>query len=142
MARFTNLPLAVRLAAAFGVQLIALALVTLLAFEAFGSFKAEVKGLAARDVRAVSISGQVGQQVQAIGLLAAEHVFDPASRGRAAAEVERDRTRVERGMAELRALAGSDPNVRAFVSQEQAWDEQLDAALASSSRELYLREIS
>jgi hypothetical protein len=75
MPRFANLPLAVRLAAAFGLQLIALALVTLLAFEAFGSFKSEVRGLAERDVRAVSIAGQAGQKVQAIGRLAAEHLY-------------------------------------------------------------------
>jgi hypothetical protein len=53
------------------VKAVALLLVTLLAFEAFGSFKHEVKGLSARDVRA----GKVGQRVQSIGRLAAEHLY-------------------------------------------------------------------
>jgi methyl-accepting chemotaxis protein len=105
MSRFASLPLAVRLAAAFGLQLVALALVTLLAFEAFGSFKHEVRGLAERDVRAVSVAGQVGQQVQAIGRLAAEHVYvydgDLAAQDRIAAEIERTGTLARRGTDEL-----------------------------------------
>jgi methyl-accepting chemotaxis protein len=149
MARFANLPLAVRLAAAFGLQLVALALVTLLAFEAFGSFKHEVQGLASRDVRAVSLAGQIGQQVQAIGRLAAEHVYvydgDARNQDRIAGEIKRTADRAQRETAELGALV----DARAFTAQERAWHERLDAALArsragdrSGSRDIYAREVS
>src|SRR5690242_14934150 len=146
MSRFSSLPLAVRLAAAFGLQLIALALVTLLAFEAFGSFKHEVRGLASRDVRAVSLAGQVGQQVQATGRLAAEHVYgDPREQRRIAAEIKRTAAEAQRETDELAALT----DVRAFTVQERAWHKQLDAAVARSAagdpagaREIYAREVA
>ena len=110
MARFANLPLAVRLAAAFGLQLVALALVTLLAFEAFGSFKQEVRGLASRDVRAVSLAGQIGQKVQAVGRLAAEHVYvyDGDLRNQERIEAEIKRSSVSRcARADVRLISAS-----------------------------------
>ena len=87
-------------------------LVTLLAFEAFGSFKHEVRGLAERDVRAVSVAGEVGQQVQSIGRLAAEHLYvydgDPRAQDRIAAEIKRIAGRAERRTAELGTLIADD----------------------------------
>lgn len=149
MARFANLPLAVRLAAAFGLQLIALGLVTLLAFEAFGSFKREVRALASRDVRAVSLAGQIGQKVQAVGRLAAEHVYvydgDVGNQDRIEAEIKRTSALAQRETDELGALV----DAAAFTRQERAWHERLDATLAASragdrsgSRRIYAREVS
>ena len=55
MSRFANLPLAVRLAAAFGLQAVALLLVTVLALDAFGMFRDEVDELSdARRPRGVA----------------------------------------------------------------------------------------
>ncbi|WP_053227188.1 methyl-accepting chemotaxis protein [Solirubrobacter soli] len=149
MSRFASLPLAVRLAAAFGLQLVALALVTLLAFEAFGSFKQEVRGLASRDVRAVSLAGQIGQQVQATGRLATEHIYvydgDVGEQDRIAAEINRTAAVAQRETDELSTLV----DAHAFTTEEHAWHQRLDAAIArsragdrSGARDIYTREVS
>src|SRR3954470_10954709 len=139
MSRFANLPLAVRLAAAFGLQAVALLLVTLLAFEAFGSFKHEVKGLSERDVRAVSLAGEVGQQVQSIGRLAAEHVYvhagDLAAQDRVAAEAKASIADATKDAAELAALTQGNANMAAFSAQATIWGKDLNEALARSRAE-------
>ena len=65
MSRFANLPIAVRLGAAFGLLALALLAVTLIAVHAFGTFRDDTQKLADRDVRAVAVAGELGQNVQA-----------------------------------------------------------------------------
>jgi methyl-accepting chemotaxis protein len=139
VSRFANLPLAVRLGAAFGLQAVALLLVTLLALEAFGSFKHEVAGLSVRDVRAVSLAGEVGQRVQSIGRLAAEHLYvydgDLSNEDRIAAEVKASVDDATKNATELGALVEDNPNVAAFSAKATAWGKLLNAALARSRAE-------
>jgi HAMP domain-containing protein len=159
MSRFANLPLAVRLAAAFGLQAIALLLVTLLAFEAFGSFKHEVKGLSERDVRAVSLAGKVGQEVQSIGRLAAEHLYvydgDLKNEDRIAGEVKASIDQATKEATELGSLTKGNAHMATFSEEATTWGKSLDEALVrsraetvsgaddrSGSRDLYTGKVS
>src|SRR3954451_20382283 len=139
MSRFANLPLAVRLAAAFGMQAVALLLVTLLAFDAFGSFNHEIKGLSRRDVRAVSLAGEVGQQVQSIGRLATEHLYvydgDLENQDRIAAEARASIADATKDAAELSALTKGNAAMAAFSAQATTWGKDLDEALTRSRAE-------
>jgi methyl-accepting chemotaxis protein len=139
MSRFANLPLAVRLAAAFGLQAVALLLVTLLAFEAFGSFKHEIRGLSERDVRAVSLAGEVGQQVQSIGRLAAEHLYvydgDLKNEDRIAAEAKASIADATKDATQLAALTKGNANMETFSAQATVWGKDLNEALTRSRAE-------
>jgi methyl-accepting chemotaxis protein len=75
MSRFANLPLAARLGAAFGLLAIALLLVTVTAVRVFGQFGHDTDRLAHDKVRAVVLAGDLGQRVQAVGQLTAEHLY-------------------------------------------------------------------
>ena len=75
MSRFANLPIAVRLGAAFGLLALALLAVTLLATRAFGTFHDDTQRLEQRDVRALAVAGQLGQDLQGIGRETADHLY-------------------------------------------------------------------
>ena len=76
MSRFANLPLAVRLGTAFGLQAVALLLVTVLALAGLRLVPERgPRRCRQRDVRAVSLAGEVGQHVQSIGRLTTEHLY-------------------------------------------------------------------
>src|SRR4051812_12128827 len=139
MSRFANLPLAVRLAAAFGLQAFALLLVTVLALNAFGSFRDDVRGLSTRDVRAVSLAGEVGQHVQSIGRLATEHLYvydgDLKSQDQIAARIKTMSADAQGDAKQLAALLHSDPNIVSFSEQATIWGHALDQALAKSRAE-------
>jgi hypothetical protein len=139
MSRFANLPLAVRLATAFGAQAIALLLVTLLALNAFGTFGAGVQELSRRDVRAVSLAGEVGQHVQSIGRLATEHLYvydgDVKTRDRIATQIEAMATTAQGDAKQLTALTKGNPHMANFSEQVLAWDKALNMALTRSRAE-------
>ena len=90
MSRFANLPLAARLGAAFGLLAVALLLVTVTAVRVFGQFEHDTDGLA-HDNAAV-LAGDLGQRVQAVGRLTAEHLYvydgDLESQDRIAARID------------------------------------------------------
>jgi methyl-accepting chemotaxis protein len=159
MSRFANLPLAARLAAAFGLQAIALLLVTALALQAFGTFRHQVGELSSRDVRAVSLAGEVGQHVQSIGRLSAEHLYvydgDVKTQDQIAAKIAAMGTDAQGNAKELAALVKGNPHMASFTDQVLVWDKALNAALArsraesvsgaddrSGSRDLYTEQIS
>jgi methyl-accepting chemotaxis protein len=75
MSRFANLPLSVRLGTAFGLLAVALVAVTAIAVSVFHSFDGDVNDLARRNVRATVIAGDLGQRVQGVGQLTAEHLY-------------------------------------------------------------------
>jgi methyl-accepting chemotaxis protein len=159
MSRFANLPLAVRLAAAFGLQAIALLLVTVLALQAFGTFRHEVHALSTQNVRAVSLAGEVGQHVQSIGRLSTEHLYvydgDLKAQDRLATQIEAMGTDAEGDAKQLAALAEGNPHMASFTKQVLAWDKALNTALTrsraesvsgtddrSGSRDIYTGQIS
>jgi nitrogen fixation/metabolism regulation signal transduction histidine kinase len=139
ISRFANLPLAVRLAAAFGLQAVALLLVTVLALNAFGNFRNEVHGLSTYDVRAVSLAGEVGQHIQSIGRLATEHLYvydgDLKSQDQIAARIKTMSADAQGDAKQLAALLESDPNIESFSEQATVWGHALDEALAKSRAE-------
>ena len=118
MSRFASLPLAVRLAAAFGLQAVALIVVTVLALNALGTFRAEVHDLAETDVRAVSAAGEVGQYVQAIGRMSTEHLYvhagDTAAQQALAAEIEELRADAQADADRLRTLVRGNAQMARF----------------------------
>src|SRR4051794_22994157 len=75
MSRLANLPIAVRLGAAFGLLALALLATTLLATRAFGVFHDDTERLEQRDVRALAVAGQLGQDLQGAGRETAEHLY-------------------------------------------------------------------
>src|ERR1700754_4224435 len=75
MSRFANLPLAVRLGTAFGLLAVALVAITAISVNVFSSFDNDVDDLANQHVRATVIAGDLGQRVQAVGQLTAEHLY-------------------------------------------------------------------
>jgi methyl-accepting chemotaxis protein len=75
MSRFANLPLAVRLGTAFGLLAVALVAITAISVSVFRSFDDDVDRLAGDDVRATVLAGDLGQRVQAVGQLTAEHLY-------------------------------------------------------------------
>jgi methyl-accepting chemotaxis protein len=139
MSRFANLPLAVRLAAAFGLQAAALLLVTVLALNAFGTFGDAVDELSTRDVRAVTLAGQIGQDVQSIGRLATEHLYvydgDLKSQDQIAARIKPMNTEAQGEAKQLAALLADDPNIASFSEQATSWGNALNTALAKSRAE-------
>ncbi len=74
MSRFANLPIAVRLGVAFGLLALSLLTITLLATRAFAIFHDDTQRLEQRDVRALAIAGQLGQDLQGTGRETAEHL--------------------------------------------------------------------
>ena len=124
MSRFANLPLAVRLAAAFGLQAVALLLVTLLAFEAFGSFKHEVKGSPRGCARSRSPARSARRSSRSAGSRPSTSTSTTATwhQDRIAAEVKAiDRAARRRSAAELGALTKGDPNMATFSEQATTW---------------------
>jgi methyl-accepting chemotaxis protein len=134
-------------------------LVTVLALQAFSSFKHELDGLSNRDVRAVSLAGEVGQHVQAIGRLATEHIYvydgDLASQDRIAKQIEEMGSDAQADAAKLAALAEGNPNMTAFTKQVLPWSKELRQAIAASraetvrnaedrsgSRDIYTKQVS
>src|SRR5688572_9243308 len=75
MSRLANLPIAVRLGAAFGLLAIAMLAIALLATHAFGTFRDDTQRLSDRDVRALAVAGQLGQDLQGAGREAVEHLY-------------------------------------------------------------------
>jgi methyl-accepting chemotaxis protein len=75
MPRFANLPLAARLGAAFGLLAAALVAITLISVNLFHTFDDRVGELSSQDVRAVALAGDLGQRVQAVGRLTADHLY-------------------------------------------------------------------
>ena len=75
MPRLANLPIAVRLGAAFGLLALALLAITLTATHAFGTFRDDTHQLAHRDVRALAVAGRLGQDLQGAGRETAEHLY-------------------------------------------------------------------
>ena len=75
MSRLANLPIAVRLGVAFGLLAVALLVITLLATRAFGVFHDDTQKLEERDVQALAIAGQLGQDLQGVGRETAEHLY-------------------------------------------------------------------
>jgi methyl-accepting chemotaxis protein len=159
MSRFANLPLAVRLATAFGAQAIALLLVTVLALNAFGTFRAGVHELSTQDVRAVSLAGKVGQHLQSIGRLTTEHLYvydgDLKTQDRIAAQIETMGTDAQNDADQLRALVKGNPRITSFTEQVLAWQKAQNTALRrsraesvsgsddrSGSRDIYIAQIS
>jgi methyl-accepting chemotaxis protein len=139
MSRFANLPLAVRLAAAFGLQAAALLLVTVLALDAFGTFRDEARSLSEHDVRAVSLASEVGQNVQVIGRLATEHLYvndgDVESQDQLAARIKTMNAAAQRDAEQLAALVGDNPQIESFSEQAKIWSNQLGKALVASRAE-------
>jgi methyl-accepting chemotaxis protein len=139
MSRFANLPLAVRLAAAFGLQAAALLLVTVLALNAFGTFGHAVDELSTRDVRAISLAGEVGQNVQSIGRLATEHLYvydgDLKSQDQIAARIKTMNADAQGEVKQLAALVAGDPNIESFSEQATIWGNALNKALTESRAE-------
>ena len=136
MSRFASLPLAVRVATAFGLQAIALIVVTVLALNALGTFRAEVHDLAETDVRAVSLAGEVGQYVQAIGRLSTEHLYvhagDSAAQQALAAEIEELRADAQADAVRLRTLVRGNTQMARFDELVGPWNEALTKALELS----------
>jgi methyl-accepting chemotaxis protein len=139
MSRFANLPLAVRLAAAFGLQAAALLLVTVLALNAFGTSSDAIGEISARDVRAVSLAGEVGQNVQSIGRLATEHLYvydgDLKSQDQIAARIKTMNADAQSEAKQLAELVAGDPNLASFSEQATIWSNVLNEALAASRAE-------
>jgi methyl-accepting chemotaxis protein len=75
MSRLANLPIAVRLGAGFGLLAVAMLAITLLATHAFGSFRDDTQRLSDRDVRALAVAGQLGQNLQGAGRETVEHLY-------------------------------------------------------------------
>ncbi len=139
MSRFANLPLAVRLAIAFGVQAVALVVVTVLALSTFSHASEQVDGLSTRNIRAVSLAGEVGQHVQSIGHLAAEHLYvfdgDLQTQDEIAKKIKDMRIDSEGDAAQLAALVKGNPHMTEFLRQRNVWNKAMDSALAKSRAE-------
>ena len=76
MSRLANLPIAARLGAAIRPpRSRACWPITLTAVQAFGTFRDDTQKLADRDVRAVAVAGELGQDVQGVGREAVEHLY-------------------------------------------------------------------
>src|ERR687897_3820766 len=75
MSRLANMPIAARLGAGFGLLALAMLAITILATQAFGTFKADTQRLSDRDVRSLAVAGELGQNLQGAGREAVEHLY-------------------------------------------------------------------
>jgi methyl-accepting chemotaxis protein len=142
MPRFANLPLAVRIGSAFGLLAVALVAITVISVNLFNSFDGRVAELADNDVRAVALAGDLGQRVQAVGRLTADHLYvydgDLKNQDRIAQTLG---TLANGAIADGKKLAplvkGSDAEAPYddFNTAVQAWGTSVRKALALSRKE-------
>jgi methyl-accepting chemotaxis protein len=162
MPRFSNLPIAARLGAAFGLLALALLALTLLSTRAFGVFHAEVEGLEARDVRALAVAGRLGQDLQGVGRETADHLYVQDGDLKAQDEIQREisdlagRTRSDAAaLSELLAGTAAEAPARELTAHATTWTALVEDAVRRSraetlsgaeertgSRELYTEKIS
>ena len=139
MPRFAHLPLAVRLAAAFALQAVALLLVAVLALNAFGDFSADTDELAERDVRAVSLAGEIGQHWQLMSRLAADHLYvhdgDLKAQDGIAKTIAENHKDSSADATELAKLMPESAELARVQREAAAWKRNLDKALELSRAE-------
>ena len=112
----------------------------MIALNAFGTFRADADELAERDVRAVSLAGEVGQHWQLMGRLAAEHLYvldgDLKAQDGIAERHRGERQGLERGLRRSsRSWSPATRSSRACSSDADAWRTHLEQALELSRAE-------
>ncbi len=162
MSRLANLPIAARLGAGFGLLALAMLAITLTAVQAFGTFRDDTQKLSDRDVRALAVAGELGQDVQGAAREAVEHLYvydgDIASQDNTQADVEAMLKQTKAESAELtKLLAGTPAAAQAttIATASDAWSAKVTEAVKRSrqetvdnveerdgSRTLYVEEIS
>ena len=162
MSRLANLPIAARLGAGFGLLALAMLAITLTAVQAFGTFRDDTQKLSDRDVRALAVAGELGQDVQGAGREAVEHLYvydgDLASQDKIQADAEAMLKQTKAESAELtKLLAGTPAAAQAakIAKASDAWSAKVTEAVKRSrqetvdnveerdgSRKLYVEEIS
>ncbi|MBE2316222.1 methyl-accepting chemotaxis protein [Solirubrobacter sp. CPCC 204708] len=75
MSRLSNLPIAARLGAGFGLLAVAMLAITLTAMQAFGTFRDDAQRLSDRDVRSLAAAGSLAQDLQGVGRETVEHLY-------------------------------------------------------------------
>ena len=136
MSRLANLPIAARLGAGFGLLALALLAITLTAVQAFGTFRDDTQKLSDRDVRALAVAGELGQDVQGAGREAVEHLYvydgDLASQDKMQADVEAMLKQTKAESAELtKLLAGTPATAQAtkIATASDAWSAKVTEAV-------------
>src|SRR4051794_32251182 len=142
MSRFANLSIAVRLGVAFGLQAVALLALTLVATHAFSSFHEDTRTLNARDVRALAVAGQLGQELQGVGRETAEHLYvydgDLKSQDEIQQTIETLAAATRDHASQLTQLVAGTPAEReaqAFTSHATTWHALVEDAVRRSRDE-------
>ncbi|MDA0181213.1 methyl-accepting chemotaxis protein [Solirubrobacter phytolaccae] len=162
MSRLANLPIAARLGAGFGLLALAMLAITLLATQAFGTFKSDTQRLSDRDVRALAVAGELGQNLQGAGRETVEHLYvydgDLKTQDEIQATFEQMLKKAQDGSTELTKLTqGTAASAQAatIAKSVTAWGELATEAVSRSrqetvdnveerdgSRNLYVEQIS